>query len=521
MNDTELSRLIEAHLDGRLSASEAEDLSQLLVRDADARRLFWERSAVHGLLPEATQLEWLGNASPEPERNVVRVAWWRWAVPLAAAAAFALLALVWRASQPNVPASTGVALLSRAVGAQWADAADERAAGAVLSPGTMRLKAGAVMVEFYSGARVMLEGPAELELVSAKEAFLRAGKLSAHVPPPARGFTVGSPAARVVDLGTEFGLDVADAATAEVHVFTGKVEVHPGGTAAPAHSLRTGEGIRLSAGAWTRGPADRSRFLGEAELARRGAVESEQRLATWRLASRAWAGGGLADDRPRLPEFSLRLHYPFELGSAAERVLSNAVAGAPLESHGSIVGGAWGEGRWPGKRALEFRGAGDRVRFTGPESFAQVTFLAWVRVEALPQPLHALVSADAERTGALRWELTRDGRLRLTVGRDLGRRRIDWEAVSSVPFVTTEHLGQWLLLATTFDGHVMRHYGNGRFIGEGPSFTPPALHLGAAELGNSPNPSIRPLIGSVDEFAVLTRALSAEEVREFYERGKP
>lgn len=520
MKDTELSRLIDAHLDGRLSASEAEALSQLLVRDADARRQFWEQTAVHGLLPEATQLEWLGKAAPEPERNVVRVAWWRWAVPLAAAAALVLLAVVWRASQPNVPASTGVALLSRVVGAQWADAADERAAGAVLSPGTLRLNSGAVMVEFYSGARVVLEGPAELELVSAKEAFLRAGKLSAHVPPPARGFTVGSPAARVVDLGTEFGLAVTDAATAEVHVFNGKVEVLAA-NAAKTQSLNAGDSTRLAGGAWTRGTSDRAKFLGEAELFQRSAAQSELRLAAWRVTSRAWSGSGLADDRPRLPELSLRLHYPFDAGSPVERVLTNAVAGAPLESHGSIVGGAWGEGRWPGKRALEFRSTGDRVRFTGPESFAQLTFLAWVRVEALPQPLHALVSADAERTGALRWELTRDGRLRLTVGRDLSRRRIDWEAVNSAPFVTTEHLGQWLLLATTFDGHVIRHYGNGRFIGEGPSFTPPALHLGAAELGNSPNPNIRPLIGSVDEFAVLTRALGAEEVREFYERGKP
>lgn len=521
MKDTELSRLIDAHLECRLSASEAEELSQLLVRDADARRQFWEQSAVHGLLPEATQLEWLGTAAPEPERNVVRVAGRRWAVPLAAAAALVLLAVVWRGNQSGVSASNGVAVLARVAGAQWANAPDERAAGAVLSPGTLRLKSGAVMVEFYSGARVVLEGPAELELVSAKAAFLRSGKLSAHVPPPARGFTVGSPAARVVDLGTEFGLSVTDAATADVHVFTGKVEVTATNAGTKMQSLNGGDSARLAAGAWTRGASDRAKFLGEAELSQRSAAQSELRLTTWRVASRAWSGGGVVDDRPSLPELSLRLHYPFEAGPVAERVVTNVVAGAPVESHGSIVGGAWGEGRWPGKRALEFRGAGDRVRFTGPESFAQVTLLAWVRVEALPQPLHALVSADAARTGALRWELTRDGRLRLNVGRDLGRRRLDWEAVNSLPFVTPERLGQWLLLATTFDGHVMRHYGNGRFLGEGPAFTPPALHLGAAELGNSPNPGIRPLLGSVDEFAVLTRALSAEEVRDFYERGRP
>lgn len=256
-------------------------------------------------------------------------------------------------------------------------------------------------------------------------------------------------------------------------------------------------------------------------VTRRGVAESEQRLGAWRVASRAWSGGELVNDRLRLPELSLRLHYRFEAASAAERVLTNSVADAPAESHGSIVGCAWGEGRWPGKRALEFRGEGDRVRLTGPESFAQVTFLAWVRVDALPHAMHALVSADTQRVGALRWELTRAGQLRLRIGRDLGRSRLDWEAVNSEPFVTPDRHGQWLLLATTFDGQTMRHYGNGRPIGAGASFTPPALHLGPAELGNSPSRDVRQLVGSMDEFAVLSRALSAEELRKLYEQGQP
>lgn len=521
MNPKRLSQLIEAHLEGRLTSTEAEELNRALVAEPEARRLFWEHTALHGLTQEAARLEWLGTASPEVERKIIRVSWWRWAAPLAAAAVVVFLAVAWWMQPPKeTEVTNGVAVLSRVVGVEWADASSP-AAGAVLAPGTLRLKSGAVLVEFFSGARVVLEGPAELELISSTEAFLGAGKLSAQVPPPARGFTVGSPAARVVDLGTEFGLAVTDAATAEVHVFTGKVELLSAGTAKPKQSLTSGEAMRLSAGVWAQAVADRTTFLTESELARRGVAESEQRLAAWRVASRAWSGGELANDRLRLPELSMRLHYRFEAASSAERVLTNSVADARAESHGSIVGGAWGEGRWPGKGALEFRGAGDRVRLTGPESLAQVTFLAWVRVEALPHAMHALFSAETERVGALRWELTRAGQLRLRIGRDLGRSRLDWEAVNSEPFVTPERRGQWLLLATTFDGQTMRHYGNGRPIGAGASFTPPALHLGTAELGNSPSRDVRQLIGSVDEFAVLSRALSAEELRKLYEQGQP
>ncbi len=520
MNQKRLSQLIEAHLEGRLTSAEAEELNRSIVAEPEVRRLFWEHTALHGLTQEAARLDWLGAASPEVERRIVRVSWWRWAAPLAAAAAVIFLAVAWWIHPPReAGAVNGVAVLSRAVGVEWADAASP-AAGAVLPPGPLRLKSGAVLVEFFSGARVVLEGPAELELISSMEAFLRAGKVSAQVPPPARGFKVGSPAARVVDLGTEFGLTVKDATTAEVHVFSGKVEVSSAGTARAMQSIKGGEAVRLEAGVWSQVAADRATFLSESELARRGVAESEQRLAAWRVASRAWSGGELANDRLRLPEFSMRLHYRFE-AAAAERVLTNSVADAPAESHGSIVGGAWGEGRWPGKGALEFRGEGDRVRLTGPESLGQVTFLAWVRVEALPHAMHALFSAETERVGALRWELTRAGQLRLRIGRDLGRSRLDWEAVNSEPFVTPERRGQWLLLATTFDSQTMRHYGNGRPIGAGASFTPPSLHLGTAELGNSPSRDVRQLVGSMDEFAVLSRALSADELRKLYEQGQP
>lgn len=521
MNPKRLSQIIEAHLEGRLTSTEAEELNRALVGEPETRRQFWEHTALHGLTQEAARLEWLGTATPEVANKIVRLPAWRWAAPLAAAAAVVFLAVAWWIQTPKeTDATTGVAVLSRVVGVEWADAASP-AAGAVLAPVTLRLKSGAVLVEFFSGARLVLEGPAELELISATEAFLRAGKLSAQVPPPARGFKVSSPAARVVDLGTEFGLSVKDAETAEVHVFAGKVELQSVGNAKPLQSLKGGEALRLAAGVWSQAAADRATFLTESELARRGVAESEQRLAAWRVASRAWSGGELANDRPRLPEFSMRLHYRFEAASAAERVLTNSVADAPAESHGSIVGGAWGEGRWPGKGALEFRGEGDRVRLTGPESLAQVTFLAWVRVDALPHAMQALVSADTERVGALRWELTRAGQLRLRIGRDLGRSRLDWEAVNSGPFVTPDRRGQWLLLATTFDGSTIRHYGNGRPIGAGASFTPPALHLGTAELGNSPSRDVRQLVGSMDEFAVLSRALSAEELRKLYEQGQP
>jgi hypothetical protein len=70
-----------------------------------------------------------------------------------------------------------------------------------------------------------VQGPADLDLPSAERIYCRRGKLRARVPPGAEGFTVLAPGAAVVDLGTEFGLNVAADGMAELMVFEGQAEV--------------------------------------------------------------------------------------------------------------------------------------------------------------------------------------------------------------------------------------------------------------------------------------------------------
>ena len=91
----------------------------------------------------------------------------------------------------------------------------------------LRLERGLAEIEFERGARVILQGPAGLELVSATTARLLYGTLTARVPAQALGFTVLSPSGKVVDLGTEFGLSVARGGATSVRVFTGLVEAFP------------------------------------------------------------------------------------------------------------------------------------------------------------------------------------------------------------------------------------------------------------------------------------------------------
>jgi hypothetical protein len=352
------------------------------------------------------------------------------------------------------------------------------------------------------------QAPAELHLVSPGEVALREGRVRVHVPPQAKGFTVSTDGFRVVDLGTEFGVALPGTGAPVVHVFEGVVEVS--GASLPSRRLSAGEAIMVREDSYESIPAVSAEFVAEAEVLRRGKVDEQARRAAWESGAARVSGDSAA-----------LVHYTFDSGSMDERGVVNQVFGANKESHGAVVGAHWTIGRWPGKGAIEFRGAIDRVRFVAPPIGNVVTLLAWVRVNSLSRAQSVVVASDSDQPGALRWHLTGAGELRLEIARNLGRSHADWEAVNSRPFLTSERMGQWTLIATTFDGGTVRHYGNGELIGSGASFRPPQLHLGSAELGNWLGNTQRQLHAVMDEFAVFARVLSGEEIRAIFEAGRP
>ena len=505
----ELHGMFSALSNGSLSPEDLARLELILSQSAEARRLWFLHCDIEiGLADWAAFRDAKRKLTPKATAHLPRKSRaWFWGAALAAAS-IVVAVLLLRPPAHEEQASTGVAVLSRTVEVQWANGSKNYPAGAVLPADTLRLKSGAVLIEFYSGARAIVEGPADFKLDSANSGFLRAGKISAHVPPQARGFKIESPGLTVVDQGTDFGFAVKGDASAEVHVFEGTVEVAPAGHS--KQTLKGGQAVHLDAGELKAIPAEHTAYLSESELFRRDATGANTRFGAWRDAAR------VLDADP-----SCVIHYRFEELGSTERILKNSIAAAAQETQGSIVGCEWVDGRWPNKRALRFRGESDRVRLIAAKPMNTVTFLAWVRISALPHGVQTLLAADAEQTGALRWELSQTGRLRLSVGRDLGHSHLDWEVVESEQFVTADRMGQWIMLVTTFDGSTIRHYGNGRPIGTGASFRPPALLIGSANVGNWQGPVLRHLSADMDEFAILSRVMKDEEILALFESGQP
>ena len=87
-------------------------------------------------------------------------------------------------------------------------------------------QSGSVSLRFLLGVDVDLVGPVDLELVSPKRAILHRGQLTADVDPSAHGFTIETPHADIIDLGTKFGVNVQESGKADVVVFEGRVDIN-------------------------------------------------------------------------------------------------------------------------------------------------------------------------------------------------------------------------------------------------------------------------------------------------------
>ena len=117
------------------------------------------------------------------------------------------------------------ATLVKVNGCKWGACTLPTQTGSRLSAGLLRLDTGKAQITFDNGARLYLQGPAVFYLYSPSRTHLQSGKLVANVPEQAIGFTIETQKAEIVDLGTEFGVNVATSGDTEVQVLDGEVEV--------------------------------------------------------------------------------------------------------------------------------------------------------------------------------------------------------------------------------------------------------------------------------------------------------
>jgi hypothetical protein len=403
-----------------------------------------------------------------------------------------------------------VARLTDAAGVQWSDSDLPTYLDASLRPGRMELIEGFAEITFNKGARIILEAPAEIKLESTSRAFVQAGRIAAEVPPQAQNFVINTPSASMVDLGTEFGVQVKEDGTSDLHVFKGKVALVAGPIGKKANGFNGNNGAR------------------------------EQIVRTGQ-ARRVLAGSSkIQDIRFSETAFLRNVPSPYELAVHQSKPIAywrfsrdQKQIGDALQYAGNaetaVTGPALGDGK-----------ANDALKLDGEDSYVLVkdkggdwtqtgfSLVLWVRPDTAARQ-NIIVSADEDGPGSnYSRQLFMDSRGKFSFWILVGEPDLpeDYYPVTLTSSTVTQP-GRWYHVAVT----VAANGDIGLFIngseenilslddGQVLDFKPERnrIYIGSTACGElddrEPMDSFE---GGLDEIARYNRALSAREIRQLY-----
>jgi hypothetical protein len=550
MNDLRFMELVSNWLDGSLNEIESAEFQAVLESSADRRSEFVDLCGLDvdlRLMSDVVIETPVGADSrraPTRAKGIRAVGWLGLVAAIAAALLLAIGYGIGRDRKSDVehqlatsePASSdsdevvesGCAVLSRVVEAKFAGDVQYQE-GDSLQPGQFKLLSGAVQIDFFSGATMLIDEAADVNLISSWEAECSQGKVTMHVPPPAIGFRLTLPGMKVVDLGTEFAVDV-DGAESSLHVFDGEVEAHVPGS--EMQIIREGESLKkptdLPVVSGVSMPTD---FPSVEEFERRKEEYYQRKTKQWRAAMRT----------VRSDERIIGCYYFRRWEDEKwDRLVNNFAIPKRPYSHGSAVGARWVDGRWPGKTALEFKSPGDRVRINlGEGEHEGLTMAAWIRVDGFDRKYNALLMSDGYQDGEPHWQIDQSGRLMFSVSYDrvlpaggTTPKEFRQGQVFYSPPIFGASDRRWHHVAVTFDattGETVQYF-DGKEVSREVSdhhLSDRKVTIGPCEIGNWGLPPegvpfpVRNLNGRVDEFLIFKEPLPGDEIANLYELGIP
>ncbi len=274
--DEELAGLVHGLLDGTLTPEDRTRLAARLKTEPAARRAYVKAVELDAML----QKEFPAAASDSlPDDNTLEktpasdaTRWPVWAASLAAILVLGLFVYLpapravpgsARSSTTTSRETTPLARVTRLPADAGTHNGKPLVLGQEIGIGPLVARNGPLQLTFNCGAVVTLGAESELHLQSDMQACLTRGRLRAHVPPQAQGFLLTTPNSSVLDLGTEFGLDVQTANRTEVHVIEGMIEAQSLATKVQGTSVqvRQSEAIAINRKGISSVPYDPDRFV--------------------------------------------------------------------------------------------------------------------------------------------------------------------------------------------------------------------------------------------------------------------
>jgi hypothetical protein len=258
-----IERLVSALVDETIGDDERRQLVELLRADPAARRTYLDMLSLDSLLqwdyaeaslgaaadlpPVAGHTPTAAVAAPERQMAVMR-----WSLAAAVLLCVTLAALLGaQLAESRAVAETAdrkseggpVAIITDLKNATWTAGAPTPEPYRPLVPGWLKLDAGRASLDFFAGARAVLEGPAELGINAANRAVLRSGRLSVVTGRHGASFHAATSILVASGRSAEFGLFVPNDETVELHIFSGAVEASLAGDAGETVVLEAGEAL--------------------------------------------------------------------------------------------------------------------------------------------------------------------------------------------------------------------------------------------------------------------------------------
>jgi hypothetical protein len=540
-NKQQLHELLSNLVDEKLSAQELKELQALLRNDPDAQQFYIKYTMLHSWLswdyveqsPAESRLLSLKKQedAEQPAQSPITgflgdvANFLNHYSPLS----FVLLVVafgmtLWAAAnwfaarQVNVaPPAEPVfaAQITATKDCQWSTAITPPTEMMQLQVGQqLQLDKGIAQVTYCSGAVVLLEGPASFTVGSANSGFLSQGRLTARAESAeSREFAIVTPDARFVDLGTEFGVMIDEKGHAAAAVFKGKVKAEaklPDGRWTAGISIREGEAVVCEAATFTRQVAQRENF------------PSLQPLPPPPPSYQRW----LEARRELQKRKDLLVYYDFQPEVDGPSVLVNRAPSGPALD-GEIHNATWVDGRFTGKRALEFMSGDSGVRINIPGEYRQLTLIAWLSSQGLANDRNGILLSDGWlRRQELHWQFLKTGQIHLHLS-VFGQ----VQPGISTKSIPSDSLKQWCMVAGVVNSALASHYTylNGEFFEAIRAEQMPAVQIGWATIGGWDNEGhgdsdagkVCNLSGRIDELMIFDRALGSEEIKQIYENGKP
>ena len=513
MIDKETEALINAYQNGTASKGETEMLEKRLLEDAALRDHFSSLMNLDAALREEAEQSDLFEAPQVPQTRKFPSSFIAIAAAIAVLLTLNLTYLVKNSSsgqatvnvEEKEPLQSGLALVTGVVDVHGDSTFAE---GQTLEKGRLSFESGILQVDFFSGATLIFEGPAEVNLIDSMNIECRRGKIRARVSEQARGFKIRTSDLDVVDLGTEFALDIPDKGQASVFVYEGEVELQSKIDSKILKSLLADNGVTWKNEEISAIPM-RDDFVTFESIAELSNKFSQVKLKNWHNYA----------DKIRQRE-DVILFYSFEKENNWSRTLKNESINQQDGLDGAIVGCRWSQGRWPGKGALDFKSTGDRIKLNIPGTYDDITFSCWVKVESFDRWLSSLLLTDDYNAGELHWQLSDSGEIILGANSNGN--------TFSPPVIAPKDLGRWIHIATVYNSKKKEivHYLNGTPVVKDTIKKLSKIKLGKSDIGNWTTKNknhhhIRSLNGRLDEFIIFSSPLSDSDISSLYRLGLP